>query len=185
MMNTNQIMWTVVCGWLAVAGWGGAAWAQAPDAAAPADSGVQDSFVVEPPEELEAEGVGEEDLALPASVSTTIDPGSLRDPFWPVGYSPAVAVAPTAVVAQAVQPVAPVAAPPPEETEEMILAKVRSQIRVGGVLGVGDRRVALINNQPLGEGESFTIKYKDRSFHFVVRTITADNASVEMLDQAP
>ena len=103
-------------------------------------------------------------LTLPALADGKGGDAEFRDPFWPVGYSPAKAEPPSPAKTQPKtvepKPVAPekkpdIPAPPPEPEPDWRAAM--RQLRISGYAESGGERTCLINGKTVSEGEKISI----------------------------
>ena len=108
--------------------------------------------------------------------------GTTRDPFWPVGYSPAVEVAEAPSSAAAEEPV--------DETgghvdfsglskEEQ--AVIKSKMVVGGILTQGTTCLAIINQQLVKEGEELSLTEGEKTYQFGVKKLTPEKILLESM----
>ncbi|MBQ6926126.1 MAG: hypothetical protein IJQ73_15935 [Kiritimatiellae bacterium] len=99
-------------------------------------------------------------LALPVLADGKDGDVEFRDPFWPVGYSPAKEEPPKPQKVEPVKPVAqekkPEAPPPPPEPEPDWRAAMRL-LRISGYAESGGRRTCVINGQTVSESEKISI----------------------------
>ena len=99
-------------------------------------------------------------LALPVLADGKDGDVEFRDPFWPVGYSPAKEEPPKPQKVEPVKPVAqekkPEAPPPPPEPEPDWRAAMRL-LRISGYAESGGRRTCDINGQTVSESEKISI----------------------------
>jgi hypothetical protein len=101
-----------------------------------------------------------------------------RDPFWPVGYAPKVAVAaPTAVVEE-----------PPSEVKAGLSvetfsaeqqARLNRLLQVGGIMKVGDKYIGYLQNKPVEAGDEVAVNFEGQTLRFVVRSITKESVQLE------
>ena len=99
-------------------------------------------------------------LALPVLADGKDGDVEFRDPFWPVGYSPAKEEPPKPQKVEPVKPVVqekkPEAPPPPPEPEPDWRAAMRL-LRISGYAESGGRRTCVINGQTVSESEKISI----------------------------
>ena len=100
-------------------------------------------------------------LTLPAMADGKGGDVEFRDPFWPVGYSPAKdEPPPPPKKVEAPKPVVekkkPEEPPPPPEPEPDWRAAMR-QLRISGYAESGDTRTCVINGKTVSEGEKIAI----------------------------
>ncbi len=112
-----------------------------------------------------------------ASTNAVIDPSTLRDPFWPVGFTPQVTTA-SVIPGEPAEEVAKAGLQFQNLTEEQ-QAFFRSKLRVSGFMRSGSGYLARINDQLVGSGDSVTVDYEGQSFAFQVRTISKDSVQLE------
>jgi hypothetical protein len=129
---------------------------------------------------------GEEATNAAAATTAAAAAATKRDPFWPVGYDPAAAVAAAAAPAES----APAVSAPAEAPErkailqidnltEAQLAIVRSQLKVSGIMRFGPDYVARINNQLVGAGDDLAVRVEGQELTYSVRAITKDAVQLE------
>ena len=99
-------------------------------------------------------------LALPVLADGKDGDVEFRDPFWPVGYSPAKEEPPKPQKVEPVKPVVqekkPEAPPPPPDPEPDWRAAMRL-LRISGYAESGGRRTCVINGQTVSESEKISI----------------------------
>ena len=99
-------------------------------------------------------------LALPALADGKGGGAEFRDPFWPVGYSPAKEEPPKPAVVEAPKPVVQEKKseepPPPPEPEPDWPAAMRL-LRISGYAESGGRRSCVINGRTVSEAEKISI----------------------------
>ena len=99
-------------------------------------------------------------LALPALAGGQEGDVEFRDPFWPVGYSPAKEEPPPPPKVEAPKPVVqeekPEEPPPPPEPEPDWRAAMRL-LRISGYAESGGRRTCVINGKTVSETEKISI----------------------------
>ena len=100
-------------------------------------------------------------LTLPAMADGKGGDAEFRDPFWPVGYSPAKEEPPPPPKkVEAPKPVVekkkPEEPPPPPEPEPDWRAAMRL-LRISGYAESGDTRSCVINGKTVSEGEKISI----------------------------
>lgn len=114
------------------------------------------------------------------------DDPTLRDPFWPVGYSRQ-----PAVVTNVPEPV--VAAPAPETVGEpkvdpiviqkmaaALQAKIRSTIRVSGFMkSASGQQLATVNGSIVAEGDRLDVAVEGQTYRFRVTGISASAVNLE------
>lgn len=89
----------------------------------------------------------------------------LRDPFWPVGFSPKAEAKEEAT--QAIEDEkADLAA------DEELWNTLQKRLRVAGVAVVGDKKMATINNRLVEEGGVVGIRHENREFRWKISEIT-------------
>ncbi len=123
--------------------------------------------------------------APPDAVSpeSPVAPAVFRDPFWPVGYTPAPEpVAQPVVATQDKEPPRPVLPKRFQDLPPTKQAQVKSRIRVGGILKQGNAYHALINNQMVAQGDRIAVPYEGVSFFFVVKTLNENNVLIEPVE---
>lgn len=98
----------------------------------------------------------------------------LRDPFWPVGYSPAARVVPAAVATTEAVPET-VAAPIADDLMKRALAL----LRVGGIIRRGTKCFATVNGMMLEAGDTFPIWVDDSVVIFRVRSVDLKSIRIE------
>ena len=102
-------------------------------------------------------------LALPALADGKDGDVEFRDPFWPVGYSPAKEEPPPPPKVEApkpvVQEVKPEEPPPPPEPEPDWRAAMRL-LRISGYAESGGRRTCVINGKTVTETEKISIVHE-------------------------
>jgi len=111
--------------------------------------------------------------AAPAAVAAAPAAGEgLRNPFWPLGYTPgsAKAVAP---------PLTAAAAHPNEPPAVNGLALARSEIHVQGYVRQGAQTLVMINGHLTGVGDNIRIQSQGRTWRFVVRRIQERDVTIE------
>lgn len=108
-----------------------------------------------------------------------------RDPFWPVGYAPQVAM-PTNTVQPVIETVAPVAEPPkfdPIVFQKMaaeLQGKIRSQIRVSGFMkSAGGKQLATVNGTIVAEGDRLDVAVDNQTYRFRVTGISVNAVNLE------
>ena len=99
-------------------------------------------------------------LALPALADGKGGGAEFRDPFWPVGYSPAKEEPPKPKTVETAKPVVketkPEQPPPPPEPEPDWHAAMRL-LRISGYAESGNTRSCVINGRTVSEGEKISI----------------------------
>lgn len=88
--------------------------------------------------------------------------GTIRDPFWPVGYTPEGDVVVEAVVEEEPQ-VGASATLTPEQMEI-----IKEKLKITGMIKRKNMMVALVNNQIVGIGEVVNIQFEGRIYQFKV-----------------
>ena len=116
----------------------------------------------------------------PAAV-TSPSPGTLRDPFWPIGYQPPLPAShtgtPTAVTAQTVDNRPPPAAPRWDEATK--------RLATTGVMKVGKLFAARVNGSVVEAGEIVSLPYEGMIYRWRVKTISADGPTFLRIDVQP
>ena len=99
-------------------------------------------------------------LALPALADGKGGDVEFRDPFWPVGYSPAKEEPPKPKTVETAKPVVketkPEQPPPPPEPEPDWPAAMRL-LRISGYAESGGQRSCVINGRTVSEAEKISI----------------------------
>ena len=104
--------------------------------------------------------------------------GKIRDPFWPIGYTPEESTS-TQQVASATSTIDTnkVKAPVVDTSQHRELLK--KKIAVQGILKQGDQLAAIINNRSVTQGEIVSVQVEGVTYRYVVRTLTQDNVVLE------
>ncbi len=100
-------------------------------------------------------------LALPVLAGDAKDEPEFRDPFWPVGYSPAKdePPPPPKAVEKKVETKKPEEPPPPPEPEPDWKAALRL-LRISGYAESNDTRSCVINGRTVSESEKISIVHE-------------------------
>ncbi|MBU4199093.1 MAG: hypothetical protein KKE37_05635 [Verrucomicrobia bacterium] len=140
----------VRCWWLM--GWLIAAMAL-PDMA-PASDGLTNSAVDKVPNEASVERVAESEL---------------RDPFWPVGYSPVTKTIPAAMTtASSSVPVA-----------DDLMKRALTMLRIGGIIKRGTKCYAMVNGAVVEAGDTIPIMVDGSMVLFNVRSVDMKRIRLE------
>jgi len=100
----------------------------------------------------------------------------LRDPFWPVGYTPG-QHEPTNTISEAPKP-PPVAPPRWKEATRTLTIK--------GVLRVSEGKyVAMINDQIVGEGDTVEAVFAGRRYRWRVKGVSRDGVRFQPVESHP
>ncbi len=111
-------------------------------------------------------------LAGSLLTSSLAEAGTSRDPFWPVGYEPSRAPAPS-------QEAAPQALLDLSRLSPAEQAIIKSHLRVGGILEQGRDRVAIINSDVVREGEKINILVHGQTYRFQILSLEPQNIVLE------
>ena len=112
-----------------------------------------------------------------ASASEASTP--LRDPFWPIGYTPAkTAPAQPDKKATAEEKPSKLQIKMEDLTPEK-LSRLSAQIVVGGILKQGARQFVLVNNRMVTLGDVIEVSFEGSSYRFIVRSLTEQNVTLE------
>ena len=112
---------------------------------------------------------------------------ALRDPFWPVGYTPSTAASPAGgFVGQET-----LGDTDPESHEELDLtglsdeeqAIIRAHVKVGGILVQKNECIAIINSQLVRQGDDLTVLTDRRLYKFMIRSLTPDRIVLDSVNE--
>ena len=77
----------------------------------------------------------------------------------------------------------PVATSAPEPVEEDEWAEARARLKIGGIMHAGQRgRVALVNNQPVSEGDTVTTALKGKVYRWRIAAIAHNDLDLRPID---
>ena len=123
-------------------------------------------------------------LALPALADGKGDGAEFRDPFWPVGYSPAKEEPPKPKTVETAKPVVketkPEQPPPPPEPEPDWHAAMRL-LRISGYAESGNTRSCVINGRTVSEGEKISIVHDGFRYTWRLDRIAAQKSQMRFL----
>ncbi len=104
---------------------------------------------------------------------------ALRDPFWPIGYTPAkTATAQPDKKATVEEKPSNLQIKMEDLTPEK-LSRLSAQIVVGGILKQGARQFVLVNNRMVTLGDVIEVSFEGSSYRFIVRSLTEQNVTLE------
>ena len=120
-------------------------------------------------------------LALSALADGKGGDAEFRDPFWPIGYSPAKEEPPKPKQVEAPKPVVqakkPEAPPPPPEPEPDWHAAMRL-LRISGYAESGNTRSCVINGRTVSEGEKISIVHDGFRYTWRIDRIAAQKSQM-------
>ncbi len=126
---------------------------------------------------LEAPPAAEQPAAtnVQAEAAAKTDLEVLRDPFWPIGYTPAPA------------PDADVAEGPQMSYLDELKSRIRwPALRLKGVTRVGDRHLAIIDEVGLVEaGDTITLRRGELVYSWQIEDVTGKGVAFKRLDASP
>jgi len=92
----------------------------------------------------------------------------LRDPFWPVGFSPDAGKQEEQVKAVEVEQAQAAA-------DEELWVTLQKKLRIAGVMAFGGKKMATVNNRNVQVGDTVSVKHEGREFRWKVSEITDNN----------
>lgn len=172
-MITLMARWTLI--FMVCAALSGAAWCQdsSPSDASPKPSAASDST----PAETEQDGAAE----TAAEPSAPALPPDLRDPFWPVGYTPKSA---TPAEPSAKTPAPSIAKEEPQaRAGDAQWDKAIKKVNIRGIMRHGSGTfVAMINNQVTAENDVVSVVFDHQRYRWRVVAINHKNVRLVPLD---
>lgn len=105
----------------------------------------------------------------------------LRDPFWPVGYTPPrkepSKVAPTPDSSEPAQPAEPVVVERPPRWDDALRT-----VSIKGIMSVGaGKYMAVVNDQVVNEEDTVSVTFEGRRYTWKIARITADGVKFQKL----
>ena len=99
----------------------------------------------------------------------------LRDPFWPVGYSPVTKMVPAADATTN----AAVAGPDPGPVPDDLIQRALAMLRVGGIIRRGPKCYATVNGTMVEAGDTIPILVDENVVLFIVRSVDLKRIRIE------
>lgn len=102
----------------------------------------------------------------------------LRDPFWPVGYTPPKKDTGKKKAEISDQPAAPAVVERPPRWDDALRT-----VSVRGIMSVGEGKyMAVVNDNVVSENDVVTINFEGRTYTWKIASISADGVKFQKLD---